>query len=122
MKYPALGEKINYMRADAKTGALAFGVGIVRAIFLSEDQRPQVQVLDGENAWNIDLVAVNPTEETKKRYAALVSEVQKISAEGNELVKVTVSEYNEKVRAAYDRVLGAPVKVAQVEINGKKAH
>ena len=114
--YPLLGSKVKFIRVNQETSALSDGVGIVKAIMLDPNNRVQVQVHDGVNAWNIDIVCVNPSDGVKALYADLIKNVQAISEEGNELVRSTVEVYNENVKLAYDAVLGEPVNVDSVPI------
>ena len=114
--YPLLGSKVKFIRVNQETSALSDGVGIVKAIMLDPNNRVQVQVHDGVNAWNIDIVCVNPSNGVKALYADLIKNVQAISEEGNELVRSTVEVYNENVKLAYDAVLGEPVNVDSVPV------
>ena len=107
-EYPQIGTSVSYLRAD-DDGQVHQGNGIVQAVFLDPNKRIQAQVRDGEEAWNVDLFCINPNDDTRKAYAKLIKEVQGLTDEGNKLVQKTVSEYNDKVKAAYDAVIGEPV-------------
>ena len=110
-EYPEIGEKIKYIRCD-KDGNMEEGYGVVRSIFLDPNDRPMVQVKDGQEAYNIDLYGVNPGEGARETYQKLIETVREIEAEGNALVKETVDRYNQSVSDAYSSVLGKPVKVS----------
>ena len=107
--YPEIGKGAKYIRAD-EDGNIAKGFGIVQAIFLDPNKRLMVQIKDGENAWNVDFYGINYTDEVAQGYADLIERVQKITEEGNNLVKETVERYNDAVAEAYTTVLGAPIK------------
>tara|TARA_R110000851_G_scaffold332934_2_gene510501 strand:+ start:2167 stop:2532 length:366 start_codon:yes stop_codon:yes gene_type:complete len=116
MKYPVIGEEINYMRATM-SGEIFQGVGIAKAIFLDPRNRLMVGIVDtqsGDN-WNIDLIGVNPSKATITAYEVIMGQVKDISEEGNKLVTETVAVYNDKVEALYTELLGAPVDFVEPE-------
>jgi mevalonate kinase len=112
-EYPEIGKSVKYLRADDK-GNIFRGFGIVRAIFLDPNDRVQVQVRDGDNAWNIDFFCINPTDETLQEYQEMIADVQRLTDEGNALVKEIVEKYNDLVKQAYDVIIGEPVEVLSI--------
>ncbi len=111
---PALGSVVSYARAD-QNGAIHQGQGVVLALFLNPDKRPMVQVRDGQNAWNCDLVTINATPEQVEAYGLAIGQVQALTVEGNDLVKATVSDYNARVQEIYDNALGKPLEIPEPE-------
>lgn len=112
VKYPRLGEKVTYLKADEK-GEVTNGEGIVQAVFLDPNRRVMVQVKDGEHAFNVDIFGINWTQATFNAYVDIIKNVVTVTEEGNELVKKTVSEYNEKVEALYNDAFGKPVEIEE---------
>lgn len=117
-EYPEIGSHVSYVRAD-QDGQIYDGEGKVMAIFIGPDKRLMVQVRDLSNAWNVDLAAINPDADFRARYADAIFEVQRLTKEGNELVKKTVDEFNAKVEDAYRPVLGDFLEIEFPEV--KKA-
>ena len=108
MEYPRLGSKIEYIRPTVE-GEIISGVGMVKTIYLSDDKRPMVQVKDGENAWNIDLFCINPTDEETEQYGAMIAEVRRVSEEGNKKISILAAEYGEMVSNRYVDLFGEAI-------------
>lgn len=88
-----LGKKVRYLRVDA-SGTPHRGEGHVVSAFLAADQRPTVRVKDAENAYNVDVVAVNATHEEEEAYIAYALERRKVADEYTETAKKKVHEGN----------------------------
>ena len=106
MKYPKLGSEVKFIRQDLQTKTLVEGVGEVQGIFLDPRKMPMVRIKAGEEAYSVDLKAVDYDEEFKAKYEAMIAEVMELTKEGNEKAKVIVDEYNDKVDAKYKELLG----------------
>lgn len=124
--YPSLGQIISFVQADQQTGALVEGKGRILAIAMDGAKRPiahleHVPNAEGKPNFNVDLNALNPSEEFKGKLKTCVETVLKISAEGNAKVGVVVAEYNKNVDAQYDGVLGEPVVFEQEAANDAQA-
>ena len=114
-KYPTLGDRVTFIRAN-QDGHTFTGEGVVIALFLNPDKRPMAQVKATDNqVWNVDLITINYTPETLEAYKSLVTEVQAMTDEGNNLVKSTIDDYNGRVGAAYAAVLGEPLDIPEYE-------
>ncbi len=101
------------MQVDTATGKAQpqEGVGVVVGVFLSEDQRPQIRVLDGKQMWNIDLPAINATLEGKERYYAHISAIYAHSDSVNEKIKKMANAGNEVIKTLNNEYLGYPIKL-----------
>ena len=95
MQYPVLGSTVSYTRVDGSS--TVSGSGVVKAISLSPDDRVMVLV-DGHN---VDIATINASPETVQAYATLISEVDRVSQEGNAKIKELVEQYNGMVAALY---------------------
>jgi hypothetical protein len=97
-----LGKRVTFCRlkSDPKTNKSEehIGEGVVVAVFLSEDHRPQVRVMDGKNTYNIDLPAINATEAGRQRYFEGVSQVLEYSDQVNAEIKRQTAEANAKIK------------------------
>ncbi len=116
--YPKLGQLVSFVQADQQTGALVEGKGRILAIAMDGAKRPiahleHVPNAEGKPNFNIDLHALNPSEEFKAKLKTCVETVLKISAEGNGKVGAIVGDYNAQVEAQYTGVLGSPVVFEQ---------
>lgn len=116
--YPQLGQLVSFVQADQNTGALVEGNGRILAIAMDGAKRPiahleHVPNVEGKPNFNIDLNALNPSEEFKAKLKTCVESVLKISAEGNAKIGTVVGEYNKQVEAQYTGVLGEPVVFEQ---------
>lgn len=118
-----LGHKVT-----AITPSLQEIEGIVVSIHLGEDGRKMVRlkytkaddVVDGvlqeggEAMANVDYAAVNPTAKFIELYKKMHKDVGDVSREGNEKIQVLVKEYNAKVDALTNEVLGEKVAIIDV--------
>ncbi len=124
--YPKLGQLVSFVQADQQTGALVEGKGRILAIAMDGAKRPiahleHVPNAEGKPNFNIDLHALNPSEEFKAKLKTCVETVLKISAEGNGKVGAIVGEYNKLVDAQYTGVLGEPVVFEQEVVDAQEA-
>jgi len=117
-KYPQIGKLVTYLRADEE-GNIIEGSGSVEAILLDPRGRLMVRVKDGEDGFNIDIIAINYDKSSKDTYKELINGVVEITKEGNELVKKTVESYNAKVEDFYSRILG-DVIVSEVQLTKER--
>jgi hypothetical protein len=118
--YPQLGQLVTFVQADQNTGALVEGKGRILAIAMDGAKRPiahleHVPNPEGKPNFNVDLNALNPSEEFKVKLKTCVETVLKLSAEGNAKVGAVVGDYNKQVEDQYTGVLGAPVVFEQPE-------
>jgi len=106
--YAQIGSIVTYIRSNEK-GEVNTGTGSVQAIFLDPRNRLMARVKDGEKDYNVDYSTLGYSEDTLREYKECLSQVMKITKEGNDLVQKTVASYNAKVEAAYAKFLGNPV-------------
>lgn len=106
MKYPELKSEVRFIRQDVENKVLVEGIGEVQGIFLDARKMPMVRVKAGEDAYNIDLAAINYDEAFKVKYEALLAEIAEITKDGNDKVKAIVEEYNAMVDKKYEELLG----------------
>jgi len=108
---PELGSVVGYVRVDSEK-AIHVGSAVVRSIFLSPDDRLMVQVKDREdNAFNVDLVCINPSRGLVKKYEDMMVEVSRISSESNDAIKDMVEGFNETIDDIYNNTIGNPIKI-----------
>lgn len=112
----ALGQSVSYLRPDP-SGAILSGTAIVHGLFIDHQGRKVVRLFDasqeaGKQSFNTDLLAVNYTPEFEAAYADLIKFVAEHGKEGNEASARVVSEYNARITAKYDSVVGAPLDAA----------
>lgn len=106
MNYPELGTEVRFIRQDLQAKTLVEGKGYIQGIFLDPRKMPMARVKDGEEAYSIDLAAINYDDNFKAKYKALLAEIAEITKEGNEKAKAIVDEYNAKVDDKYKELLG----------------
>lgn len=104
-EYPKLGTEVKFIRQDVQNSCLVEGIGEVQGIFYDPRKMPMVRVKVGDEAFNIDLVAVNPEEGFKEAYESMLEEVKVLTKEGNDKAQAIVKEYNEKIDAIYSEFL-----------------
>lgn len=110
-----LGSSVNYIRN--KSGTAVEGCGIVRALVIDHTGRRVVAIHDagqpkGGECFNVDVLAVNPSEDFKGKFRAMVENVQALSAEGNKAAAAAVEKYNALIDKAYNELLGEPLNVS----------
>ena len=81
-EYPKLGTEVDYLRQDLEKQELVSGSGIAEGIFIDPKGKIMVFVRDGDNKYQIDLVAVNPDEGFEQTYKDGLAKIKAITAEG----------------------------------------
>lgn len=118
-KYFKIGTEITYLRHDNEL-VIHRERGIVRAIFVDQNDRLMVQVKVGENAYNVNYSMVFDLDSNEKgkeklaQYKKLLKDIRDTSDTGDCLVDKIVAEYNGKVQDITTAVLGAPVEFAEL--------
>ena len=113
-EYFKIGSRVKYLRHDTDL-EVHEEVGIVRAIFMDQDNRLMVQVKNGENAHNVHYTSVNYNLSLVKDYKDLLQDIRSTSSEGDTLVDEIVQRYNKTVQAVTTNLLGEPIEVADLE-------
>lgn len=113
-----LGSAVDYVRQHREeVGKMISGRGVVRAILVDHLGRRVVQIFDASQkaahqTFNVDILAVNPSDDFKARYAFLLERIAMLSAEGNKMAEEVIRKYNSEIEKAYNEVLGEPVDVS----------
>lgn len=105
-EYPKLGTEVKYLRQDLEKQELVSGSGIAEGVFIDPKGKTMVFVRDGDNKYQIDLVAVNPDEGFEAKYSHQLRLIKEVTKEGNDRVKKVADRYNQKVDAMYKELLG----------------
>lgn len=111
--YPEIGQSVTYVRQNLDRGAenqMLEGEGVVKAIHLDAAKRLCAHVqAEGQPGVNVDIRLLNPSDEVKAKFLTVVNKVRDLENEGNGKVQEIVAEYNAKVDAEFNSVLGEPV-------------
>lgn len=111
-----IGQTVKYVRnvpdMASKKNNFQEGEGFVIAQFLNADRRPMVQVKDGEHAVNVDLFAVNPSEEFIEAYKAMFAKIDELSNQANAEIKALTDKANADIQDVYTLTIGAPFIVS----------
>ena len=107
--YPTMGTKVSYIREN-KLGAPESGTGIVLGIAVDATKRVTAHLeINGGEKINVDLLAINPSDEYITKFAEAIKEVKAIGEMGNGEIKVIVDKFNGMVDSVYDTVFGGKV-------------
>lgn len=114
--YPAIGQRVAYVRQNPSTGEILTGFGLVLAIHLDAVKRVMAHLSEKnaeghEEKFNVDLTCLEPTEEFIIRFTEVTNKVKEISSEGNKQVISVVSDFNKKVEDVYSGILGEPIEI-----------
>lgn len=120
--YPALGSKVHYIKQNPQTGAVETGYAIVEAICLDHTKRPMAHLSKpsvGTDAphdrFNVDLGSLDRDAEYAAKFAQIAEQVQDLGKEGNAKAAEVITEYNLKVDAVRDELLGQKVEFDVLE-------
>lgn len=109
-----LGQTVKFVRVD-ENGTTVEGEGIVGGIFIGPDKRPVVRVVEtvgeSKNPWNIDMPAINPTDEEKAAYVDHVAKIRKFADDTNAAHKQAVQDANAEIERMNTEFMGAPLEV-----------
>lgn len=122
-EYPQLGQEVAYVRYAGKDEGFVERTGIVMAIALDHQSREVVNILERigsvepddktQERVNVDLRAINPSDEYVSAYKIAVEAELSYAKEGNDKVQEVVAEYNKLIDSATAGVYGEPVKIGQ---------
>lgn len=118
-QYPQLGQLVDFVVTEQKTGALIEAQGRVLAICMDGRKRTMAHLEyvpnpDAKPEVNVDLQCLNPSEEFKAKLTACLVQVMANSTEGNDAVKAIVEKHNTKNDALFDELLGDVVEFEQL--------
>ena len=118
VEYPKLGQLVDFVVTDQKTGALIEATGRVLAICMDGRKRVMAHLAyvpaEDRAEVNVDLQCLNPSAEFKQKLQAILEQVLANSAEGNEAVKSIVEKHNAKNDALFDSLLGSMVEFEEL--------
>lgn len=112
--YPSIGQKVSYVRQGAD-GQPVDGQGHIHSIVLDPMKRLMAHVeseteTDAQSGqklkMNIHLPCLNPSDEFKAAFKAMLEGVKATGDEGNGKVVEIVAEYNQRVDGLQKAVLG----------------
>ena len=108
-----LGDKVTYIRQHMKDDAptVSEGEGTIIGIGLDPDNRAIVLLKDGDERFNALMGCLNRDKEFHDAFRAAMTEIEAISKEGNEAVKVLAGTYNDRVCVIYDTLVGKPLDI-----------
>lgn len=104
-----IGDKVTYIR-HSKDG-VSEGEAKIKGIGLDGESRAIVLLVEGDNSFNTYTACVNPTEDFKEQFTAMVTELEELSKEGNDKAKAIVEQYNGKISVMRDALIGSPVEL-----------
>ncbi|MCK5605237.1 hypothetical protein KAR91_25320 [Candidatus Pacearchaeota archaeon] len=112
-EYVKIGSTVKYLRHDTEL-TVHKGSGVVRAIFVDQDDRLMVQVLEGgdkQSARNVHYATLceEHSDEAVKKYDELLKNIRTTSDEGDALVTEVVDKYNGQVQDLTTGLFGEPV-------------
>lgn len=117
-----LGQSVFYIRQDKNNlGQAIDGEAVVMAICLDAEKRKVVQLKAGEDVFNVDYYAVNPSEAFKDDYKALILQIKGLTDTANKAVAGIVAEANKEISDAANAVLGHPMDLSYPEKNKEMA-
>lgn len=113
--YPRIGSKVNYVR-QGENGQMVEGNGTVLAVVLDPAKRLMVhletdELVDGQKSRrNVHANCLFPSDDFKASFKGSLDAIRSMGDEGNGKAQEIVTEYNKRVDAAYDVILGVAVK------------
>ena len=99
-----IGTTVTYIRHNQD--GVSQGEAVLKGVGLDPDGRVIVLLKEGENAFNTFASCLNPTEEFCAAFTAHVEEIEALAKEGNEKNKSIVDDYNARIKALRDEVVG----------------
>lgn len=112
-----IGDKVKYIKH--KDDSVIEGEGTVRAYGLDREQRIVVLIGDSERlgedgnpeVFNTFERCVNPSDDFKKQFTQLVSDVASTTGEANAKIREITQAANDKIGKLHDDILGKPVEL-----------
>lgn len=104
---PGLGTKVKFTRLN-KDNQPQDGEGHVLGTSMF-DGFPKVMVREGEDRWNIDLYAINPTTEEREAYLTHLSAVRALAEKVNAEQRAMVDKGNAEIDALNIACLGQKI-------------
>lgn len=105
-----LGQKVKYIRLDPEEKEIS-GEGNIISNFIGSDGREIARVKDGDNSFNIDLVALNTTEAGARKYFDHVKKIRAHADKINEGIKATATAGNDEIEAMNLDYMGPKVEI-----------
>lgn len=104
-----LGDKVTYIR-QGKDGVLE-GAAILKGMGMDGEGRTIALLKEGEDSFNTFLQCLNRDKAFHKEFKSRVAEIDRLSKEGNAAAKAVVDDYNARVGAVYDALIGKPLEI-----------
>ena len=119
-EYPAIGSKVSFIRQDHNLNVVA-GTGMILAICMDAEKRlcahiqPDNMIPDADAERpakiNVDLACLNPSPEFVELFNKRSEEVKALTAEGNGKARDIVAEYNQRIDAIKNDLLGSAIEL-----------
>lgn len=113
--YPKIGSKVSFIR-QGENGQAVEGTGTIQAVVLDPSKRLMVHLesdavgAEGQKLrHNVHVNCLEPSDDFKAEFESSLKAIAAIGEEGNGKAKEIVAEYNQRVDAAYNAVLGEAV-------------
>ena len=103
----AIGDVVSYIRHNQD--GLDAGLATLRGIGTAPDGRMIALLKDGEKSFNAYVAALEPTDEFKEKFKALVEQTTAISDQGKAEQMALVERINSALAVLDDELLGKPI-------------
>lgn len=121
--YPQIGTRAKFVRLNPTTMLPERGEGLIVGFGLNEKQQVMTFIVASlaspdpamngaivEQRVNIDLACLDPSDEYVAKFGEITAQIKATGDEGNGKVTNIVQEYNQRVDALYQSILGAPIE------------
>lgn len=108
-KKPELGQKVRYVRVNSE-GVVESGEGFVQAILIGVEKRTNIQVKDGDNAFNLEPMAINPNDDEERAFTAHVKKIRGMADDFNKRAQDVVLEGNTAILNLNTEFFGPPIQ------------
>lgn len=109
-----LGTKVNYIRYNAED-KIEKGVGVLVSLAVDPTGHIIGIVRKGQKSFNIDLVAINATEEAGAAYAEKVQAIRAKAQAANADIRAITDAANAEIKVLQNECVGEPLVLPEVE-------
>lgn len=103
-----LGQKVRYVRVKSD-GVITSGEGVIQAIIIGIEKRKNFQVKDGDDAFNLEPMAINPTDDEERAYTAHVKTIRAMADDFNKRANELVQAGNAAIMNLNTEFFGPPI-------------